>query len=115
LGICISLYETRNPILILGEEKIFFRSWPFEEIPYSAIEKAEYNLPPQIAIKLLNPNKYKNITQTDRFMGSESWIYIQTGRYSHFTVKIEYIARIISLKTRSLDKPIKIIVKEVLG
>lgn len=116
LLLSLAFDRNKSPVLRVDDEKISYEMWPFKILPYSEIEKVEFNRPPQVAIKLLNPAKFRDTAKTDNFFGAEGWLYIYSNKYSgYLDVDCEYLSKILSKKLNSPDTPIQEIINEQSG
>lgn len=107
-----SRYE--HPVLILDDESISFEGWGFKNLPYSEIEKVEFNRPGLIALRVSSRADYLSVSTSDKFFGEENWLNICPGKYVSYTVDLKYLSEIISEKRNSLSTPLGEIVNKKL-
>lgn len=110
----LSSYRYEHPVLILDDEGISFEGLGFKKLPYSEIEKVEFNRPGLIALRVSNRADYLSVSTSDKFFGSENWLYIRPGRYVSYTVDLKYLSEIISEKRNSLSTPLGEIISKKL-
>jgi hypothetical protein len=108
----IPIYQT--PILVLDDEGISIDSASLEikKLPYSEIQKAEYNRPRALVLTIPKLHKYKDISKIDNLFGMEKTVYIgarypSDSSYRIYNIDLEYVAHFISSKIVSPHVPIE--------
>ncbi|BHH83058.1 hypothetical protein LA52FAK_13470 [Desulforhopalus sp. 52FAK] len=105
------VYQT--PILVVDDAGISIDSASLEikKLPYSEIQKAEYNRPGALVLTIPKLHKYKDISKIDTLFGIEKTVYIGArstadSTYRTYNIDLEYVAHLISSKIVSPHVPI---------